>query len=128
MRAIISPSGSFNAIVRPSLPARLHKTGDQALGAELPERDTAELVLAVNAARPSRHFATVANARCRRITRQLGELERRGEPLLHRLLLVARDRLETRAAPRQPLRQPAAPVVLLNRTLLRHLALLTFRV
>src|SRR3954464_14511818 len=65
MRAIISPSGSFNAIVRPSLPARLHKTGDQALGTELPERDTAELVLAVNAARPPRHLAAIANPRCR---------------------------------------------------------------
>src|SRR4051812_23366149 len=107
MRAIISPSGSFNAIVRPSLPARLDKTGDQALGTEFPERDAAELVFAVNAARPSRHFAAVANARCRRVARQLGELERRREPLLHRLLLVARDRLETRAAARQSLRQPA---------------------
>src|SRR3954468_15021334 len=65
MRAIISPSGSFNAIVRPSLPARLDKTGDQALGAEFPERDTAELVLAVNTAWPPRHLAPIANARCR---------------------------------------------------------------
>src|SRR3954468_659293 len=128
MRAIISPSGSFNAIVRSSLPARLDEAGDQALGAELAERDAAEPELAVIGARTARHLATVTDAGGRRITRHLGELERRREPVFHRLLLVMRNRFQSRATARHLLRQFASPVVLLDRTLLRHLALLAFRV
>src|ERR1051326_1488777 len=52
MRAIRSPSGSLRAIVRPSSPARLDEARDDALGAELPQRDAAHLELAVEPARP----------------------------------------------------------------------------
>src|SRR6266545_4069843 len=128
MRAIMSPSGSFKAIDRSSLPARLEQARDHALGPEVPERDAGKLVLAVIGPRSSRHLAAVADARRRRIARELRELQRRGEPFLHRLVLVARDRPQPRTAARKLLGKPAAPVVLLDRTLLRHLGLLTFRV
>src|ERR1051325_2143184 len=59
MREIMSPSGSFNCM-RASLPARLHQARDQALGTELAQRDTAELVLAVERARPAGHLAAAA--------------------------------------------------------------------
>src|ERR1041384_1853028 len=61
MRAIISPSGSVH-LMRGPLPARLHQARDQALGTELAQRDTAELVLAVERTRPARHFAAIADA------------------------------------------------------------------
>src|SRR6185295_17397553 len=69
MRANRSPSGSFNAM-RSSSPAHLQ--------------------LAVIRAGAAGHLAAVADARHRRIARQLGKLERRGETLLHREILVAR--------------------------------------
>src|SRR5207244_1331338 len=92
--AIISPSGSFNAIVRAPLPARLQKAGNQALGAEIPERNAAELVLAIEGARAAGHFAAVAHPRRRRVARQFGELQRGRETFLDRPLAVARNRLE----------------------------------
>src|SRR6185437_6720796 len=69
MRAIRSPIGSFNCM-RPSSPARLQQARNQALGAELAQRDAAELVLAEEAARPAGHLAAVADARRRRVARQ----------------------------------------------------------
>src|SRR5580700_10103064 len=81
-------------------------------------------MLAVIAARTSSHFATVANAGSGRIARQLGELERGFKALLNRLRLVARDRFEPGAPARILFRHPAAPVILLDRTLLRHFVLL----
>src|SRR5712692_3426168 len=128
MRAIMSPSGSFKAIDRSSLPARLEKSRDHTLGPEVSERDAGQLVLAVIGPRPSRHLAAVADAGGRGVARKLGELQRRRKPLFHRLVLVARDRFQPRAAARIFLGKPAPPVVLLDRTLLRHLALLAFRV
>src|SRR6185437_10274252 len=124
MRVNRSPSGSFMDIVRLSSPARLQQAGDQPLGAELAQRNARQLVLAVIAAWTPGDFTTVANARGRRIARQLGELERRGKALLDRHGLVLRYRLEPRAPARILLRQPAAPVVLLDGTFLRHLVLL----
>src|SRR5665647_2824601 len=118
MRVIMSPIGSFTISV-PS-PARLHEAGNQALGTELAQRDTAKLMLAVVGARTAGQFAAVANAGGRRIARQFGKLEGRGEALLHRQRLVAGDRLELRPARREGFRHPAPPVVLLDRTLLRH--------
>src|SRR5215470_11510494 len=88
MRAIISPSGSIMA--RPPSPARLDQAGDQPLGAEVAQRDAGELVLAVDAARAARNLAAIANPGRRRVTRQLGKLQRRREPLFHRLGLVLR--------------------------------------
>src|SRR5208282_1522710 len=124
MRDNRSPSGSFIAIVRSSLPARLHETRDQPLRAKLPQRDARQFVLAVIAARPARYLAAVADAGGGRIARQFGKLECGGETLLHRLRFVARDRLEPRSPARKLLGHPAPPVVLLDRTLLRHLVLL----
>src|SRR5580658_3575524 len=79
MRAIISPSGSVKAIVRSSLPARLHKTRNEAFGAEIAQRDAAHPQLAVIGLRAAGDLAAVVHARRRRIARQLGELEGRGE-------------------------------------------------
>src|SRR5262249_12095819 len=104
----------------PSSPARLDQAGDHALGAEIAQRDTAHLELAVVGARPAGHFAAVAHARARRVARQLGELERRREAILHGQRLVAGDRLEPGAPPGKLLGQLAPPLVLLDRTLLRH--------
>src|SRR5579859_698204 len=128
MRANRSPSGSFMGIVRSSLPARLHQARNEPLRAQFAQRNARQLLLAVKAARPARDLAAVADAGGRRVARQLGELQGRGKTLFDRLGLVARDRLEPRAAAGKFLGQPAAPVVLLDRTLLRHLALLKFRV
>src|SRR5262245_2046756 len=124
MRAIMSPSGSFIAT---SSPARLHQTGDQSLGPEVAQGDARQLELAVVAARPARHLAPIANAGGGRVARQLCELQRRREPLLHGLGLVARNRLQPRAAALMLLAQPASSIVLLYRTLLRHQYLLAFR-
>src|SRR5215471_1092765 len=99
MRAIISPSGSFMAIAPPSLPARLDQARDQPLGAEIPKRDA----------------------------RQVRELERCRESLLHRIGLVAGNGLEPSASAGILLAQLAPPAVLLDRTFLRHQCLLAFR-
>src|SRR3954462_10396665 len=95
MRAIRSPTGSFIGM-RSSLPARLHKARNQALGAKLAERDARQLVLAVDRARPPGDLAAIAIAVRRRIARQLGHLKGRGEALFHRLALVHRNRLQPR--------------------------------
>src|SRR5579883_376551 len=128
MRAIMSPSGSFNAIARRSLPARLDQARDQALGTKLPERDAAHFQLAIKGFRAARNLAAVVNARGRRITRQLGKLEGGREAVLGRPVLVAGDRLKPCPPARELPGQPAAPVVLLDRALLRHSGLLNFRV
>src|SRR3984885_8054852 len=125
MRERRSPSGSFIGIVRSSSPARLQQAGDQPFRAEVPQRNARQLVLAIIAARPAGHLAAVANAGRRGVARQFGELERRGEAIFDRLGLVARDLLEPRAPAREFLGHPAAPVVFLDRTLLRHLVLQT---
>src|SRR5262245_50362878 len=120
MRVIRSLIGSCVLMLRSSLPARLHEAGNQALEPEFTHRDTAELGLAVNRARTARHLATVADARRRRIARHLRELQRGREALLERLLLVIDDRLQPRALGSRLLRHPCAPIVLLDRTFLRH--------
>src|SRR5882672_6084555 len=124
MRAIMSPSGSFTAMARPSLPARLHQARDQPLRAEIPQRDARKSELAIVAARPPRHVATIADAGRRRVARHLRKLERRREPLLHRAVLVARYRLEPGTPARMLLAQLAPPSVLLDRAFLRHQYLL----
>src|ERR1700730_15879473 len=110
------------------LPARLDETRDKAFRAELPQRDTAHPQLAVIGLRAAGDLAPVVNARRRRIARQLRELERRRKAVLGRPTLVARDLFEPRAPAREFLRQPAPPVVLLDRAFLRHSGLLIFRV
>src|SRR5215470_5895522 len=126
MRAIMSPSGSI--IGATSLPARLDQARDQPAGTEIAQRDARHLELAIEAARPAGELAAIADAARRRVARQLRELERRREPLLHRLALVARDRFQPGAPARILLAQLAPPVVLLDRALLRHQCLLAFRV
>src|SRR4029079_10593249 len=123
IRAIRSPSGSFNCISI-LLPARLDQARYQALGAELAQRDPAELVLAVEAARPAGHLTTVADAGGRRVARQLGKFQRGGKPFLHRLFLVVRNRLQPCPAAGKLLRHPASPVVLFDHALLSHRVLL----
>src|ERR1700733_1450261 len=128
MRVMRSLMGSCVDMSDPPLPARLHEPGNQALGAEFTQRDTAELVLAINRARTAGYFAAIADPRRRRIARHLGELQRRREALFHRLLLVGDDGLQLRARRRGVLGHPLAPVILLDRTLLCHAWLLGFRV
>src|SRR6201986_3945610 len=111
MRSLI---GSCVDIDRPSLPARLHEPGNQALGAEFTQRDARELVLAVVRARAARQLAAEAEAGGRRVARHLGELQGRRETLFHRLGLVGDDRLQTRALGRGVLGHPHAAVVLLD--------------
>src|SRR5258707_1709934 len=120
MRVMTSLIGSCVDIVRPSLPARLHEPGNQALGAEFTQRDTAELVLAIDRAWTAGEFTAVADARRRRIARHLGKLQRRGEPLFHRLGLVGDDRLQLCALRGGILCHPLSPACLLDRTLLCH--------
>src|ERR1700694_1326419 len=127
MRVMRSLIGSCVDMSAP-LPARLHEPGNQALGAEFTQRDAGKLVLAIDRARTPRHLAAVANPGRRRIARHLGKLQGRGEPLLHRLLLVGDDGLQLRALGRGVLGHPLAPVVLLDRTLLLHAWLLGFGV
>src|SRR5215468_4046750 len=96
----MSPSGSFTPIVRSFSPARLEQAGDQPLRAQVPQRDARKPVFAIVAARPARYLAAVADAGRRRIPRHFRELEGGREPLLHRLVLVARDGFEPRAPAR----------------------------
>src|SRR5947209_2119025 len=101
MRVNRSPSGSFRAIVAPSSPARLDQARDQAFRSEIAQRDAAHLELAVERTRTARHLAAIADARARRVARHLGELEGSRETVLHRQLLVARDRFQARAPARE---------------------------
>src|SRR5580698_9038081 len=128
MRVNRSPIGSFTAIVRPSLPTRLHQARDQPFRAKLPQRDARQFVLAIVATRPAGYFATITDTGCRRIAWHLRKLQRSGETLFHRLGLVVCNSLESRAAARKLLGHPAAPVVLFDRALLRHLVLPMSRV
>src|SRR5262245_66356641 len=123
----MSPSGSFIAIVRPPSPARLDQAGDQSLGAEIPKRNARQAMLAMEPAGPARYLAAIANASRRRVAWQFCELERCREPLLHRLRLVASNGPEPGAPPGIFLAQLAPPVVLLDRTFLRHQCLLALR-
>src|SRR5262249_56178302 len=123
MGAIIAASGSL--ICSTSVPVRLDQARDQPLAAEVPQRDARKLVLAVVAARPPGQLAAVAHTRRRRVARKLGELERRGKPLLHRLVLVARNRLEPRTPARIFLAHLAPPLLLFHPTFLRPQYLLT---
>src|ERR1043166_8736702 len=112
----------------PPSPARLEEAWDEALRAEIAQCDAAHPELAVKGARPSGHLAAVANARLRGIARHLRELERGGKALLHGERLVVCDLLKPRAPAGILLGELAPPVVLLDRTLLRHLGLLGVRV
>src|SRR5712672_3032156 len=107
MRVIMSPIGSVIAMVRSPSPARLHETGDQALGAEVPHRDAAHLELAVIGARAAGHLATIADPGRRAVARQRRELDGSLEALLERPRPVVGDRLEPRPLARVLLGQLA---------------------
>src|SRR5262245_64062452 len=113
MRAIMSPSGSFTPIARSSSPARLEQAGDQALRAQIPQRDARKPVFAIVAARPARYLAAVADTGRRRVPRHFRELEGRREPLLHRLGFVAWDGPLPRAPARILISRLVSFVVLL---------------
>src|SRR6516225_2860410 len=113
---------------RVTSPARLDQAGDHALGAEIPQRDAAHPELAVVPAGAPGHLATVADARRRRIARQLRELELGVESIFQRPRLVIGDRFEPSAFGSKFLRRLAPPVILLDRARLRHLRLLSIRV
>src|SRR5918997_5774590 len=91
IRVSMSPKVSFIDIAASS-PARLDEARDQALGAELPERDPRHPELAVSGARTPRDLAPVPDAGAGAVARQFGELQARLEALLHRPQLVVRDR------------------------------------
>src|SRR6185503_10823349 len=99
---------------------RLHKARNQALRPELAQRNAAQAVLAVVSARAATQLTAVANARLGGVARQLRQFQRRSKTLFHRQLLVVRDRFQLRAPVGVLLRHLAPPVVLLDRTLLRH--------
>src|SRR5215470_13115921 len=120
MRAIISPSGSFKAIARPSLPARLQQARDHALRSHVAQRNTAHLELPVVGLRAAGDDAAIVNPRRRRVARQLGELECSREALFHRPGLVVGKRFQLGAPFSVLLGQLFSPLVLFDRALLRH--------
>src|SRR5215813_14594146 len=81
-------------------------------------------MFAIEGPRTTRHRATIADARRRRIARQFRKLQRRRKALLDRTFLVARDRFKPRTPAGVLLRHFPPTLVLLYRTLLRHSYLL----
>src|SRR5690348_800519 len=111
MRVSMSPSGS-DSDMRPSLPARLHHTGDLAIIGELPQLVTAKLELAIIAARAAGEFAAQAHAVGGAVPRQLRQLETRLEAVLDRQLAVHHHGLQRGALAGMQLRKPLPPLVL----------------
>src|SRR6516225_1591923 len=118
MRVSKSPSGSF--MPTPPSPARLDHSGDAALACQFAQHVAAHLELAVVAARAAGQLAAVAHPRGRRIARQLGELQLRRKAHLRRLRQIAGDLFQLLALRHVARNQLAAPVVLVDRTLLGH--------
>src|ERR1700760_3535254 len=83
IRVSMSAMGSVRDIQVLSLPARLDHAGHLPEIAELAQRDTAELQLAIVTARTAGQLAAVANAARRRIARQGRELQLGGEAVFH---------------------------------------------
>src|SRR5689334_20071155 len=115
MRVSKSPTGSVIAMVYGlPLPARLHDAGQPAQRRQLTQRQPRQLELAVHAPGPARELAPIADARRRRIARQLGKLEPGGEALLGGELVVDRHRLELGALDGVLLRHFHATLVFLD--------------
>src|SRR5690606_20932232 len=78
-----------------SLPARLDHARHEAARSQFAQRDAGHFQLAIECARPARHFAAVANARRGGVAWEFRKLEGRietlfgGERLVHRDLLQA---------------------------------------
>src|SRR3979490_1064056 len=94
MRVSKSPTGSVIMVYGPPLPARLHDAGQGARRRELSQSKARKLELAINGPRTARDLAPIANARRRRVARQIGKLEACIEALLWRQLVVHRHRLQ----------------------------------
>src|SRR5271157_312071 len=95
MRVSISPRGSESDICPfPPLPARLDHAGNLSLAGEIAQRDAAQLELAVVAARTPGDGAAQTHPHRRAVTRQLRELQRRVEALLHRERAIHHHRLQ----------------------------------
>src|SRR6056297_1059450 len=95
MRVSMSAIGSF--MISPPLPARLHHAGQLPGGAQIAQRDPADLELAVIGVRPPGELAAVVQPRCRAVARQFRQPQRRAKALFHRLAVVLDHRLERRA-------------------------------
>src|SRR6516162_2630239 len=83
LRIRVSMSATGSVVIRPSLPAGLHDTGDFALQRQASKTDAAHLKFAEHAARPAANPATVALA-----------------DLVFQLLMRLRDLTRTRHASR----------------------------
>src|SRR5271165_1336542 len=118
MRVSMSPRGSFTSLS--SSPTRLDQAGNQALVAQFAHRDARHLHLAVEAARPAGHFATIANANDRAVAGQRREPDARFETLFHRTRLVVGDVEQALAPTGEFLHQTPLAQVVFNRTLLCH--------
>src|SRR5262245_29258073 len=95
IRVSKSPTGSVIAMVYGlPLPARLHDAGQSAQRRQLPQRQPRQLELAIHGTRTARDLAPIADARRRRVARQLGKLEPGAETLLGAELVVHRHRLQ----------------------------------
>src|SRR5271169_4163965 len=114
MRVSKSPTGSVIMVYGPPLPARLHDAGQGARRGELSQSKARKLELAIHGPRTARELAAIADARRRRVARQLGELDARVEALLGRQLVVDRHRLQLGALGSVLLRHLDATVVLLD--------------
>src|SRR5258706_4476857 len=113
MRVSISPSGSLTIIsLSPLSPACLDHARYHPLGGQLPKLIAAHPDLAIVAARAPCDLAAVADARFRRVARQLGELGALLHPIRQRLRGVFRLRLQL-GAPVGILGHELAPVVIL---------------
>src|SRR3712207_2556224 len=106
--------------VLPPLPARLDHAGDLAGVSQLPQHVPAQLKLAVIAPRAARQLAAQPHAVPRAVARELRQLERRVEAVLHRQRAVHHDVLQRAALGRVQLGQRLAPLVLLDRRGLGH--------
>src|ERR1700755_428116 len=120
MRVSISPSGSFIAMTLPSSPARLDEAWNQALIAKFAQRNARHLHLAIDTARPSRHFTTIAHANDRAVSWQRREADPRLEALFHRTRLIVGEVKQAFATGGELLHQPLLAQIILNRTLLCH--------
>src|SRR5690606_21872366 len=127
MRVSISAIGSLRLIPCVSLPARLDHAGHLPEVPQLAQSDTAQLELAIVAARTAGELAAVAHTARRRIARQLGQLELGSEALLDGNRLVHRDFLELAALAGKLLGKLDAAVVLLDGAGLCHFSVLALR-
>src|SRR5690606_8164359 len=120
MRVSISPRGSVRAMPLSSLPARLDHAGDLATGGQLTQHVARKFQLAINGAGAAGQFAAVAYADLGRVARQFGQLQGSLEALLRCRRLALHDSLQPVALGRELRGHLLTPLVLSDRTRLRH--------